>query len=139
MEHLYLHGFASGPTSRKAVEIKQALAARGVALDVPDLNLPSFEHLTLTAMVEEAERRLRGPSIVWGSSLGGYLAALLASQHPEKVSRLVLMAPAVEFPEAFPARSEDAKELWSRCKAVAVFHHAQRRDVRLYGDLLDDC
>ena len=37
------------------------------------------------------------PAILMGSSLGGYLAALYACQHPE-IERLILLAPAFQFP-----------------------------------------
>lgn len=139
MKHLYLHGFASGPSSRKAVAFAQLLQQHGIALDTPDLNLPSFEHLTLTAMVAEAEARLGDATVIVGSSLGGYLAALLASRHPARVARLVLMAPAVAFPEAFPERSREGFAVWQRGESVPVFHHALQRTLPLSGDLRDDC
>ena len=139
MKHLYLHGFASGPTSKKAQAVKAMLAAHGLGLDLPDLNLPSFSHLTLSAMVAEAEARLQDQTVIWGSSLGGYLAALLAHRNPQRVRQLVVMAPAVEFPEAFTARTQEAQERWFRGEGVPVFHHVHQREVTLFGDLLADC
>ncbi|MBS2028338.1 MAG: alpha/beta fold hydrolase [Deltaproteobacteria bacterium] len=139
MNHLYLHGFASGPSSRKAVAVREILQKHGIDLDVPDLNLPSFEHLTITAMVEEAERRLKPDSVVWGSSLGGYLATLLANRHPDKVKKLIVFAPAGEFPRAFPERGDSGKAAWARGGTVPVFHHARRQTLPLAGDLAADC
>src|SRR4051812_6428009 len=46
---LYLHGFASGPSSSKGVAIATHYASRGVAMDRLDLRIPSFEHLRLGA------------------------------------------------------------------------------------------
>jgi uncharacterized protein len=138
-QHLYLHGFASGPTSTKAVEIARALSRHGIDVDVPDLNLPSFEHLTLSAMVEEAERRLRPRTVVWGSSLGGYLAALLASRHPDMVARIVIMAPALDFPELYPVRVAQGRDAWARGETILVHHHAAGRELPLAGDMLLDC
>jgi len=139
MNHLYLHGFASGPSSRKAVAATEALQKHGIALDVPDLNLPNFEHITITAMLAEAELRLRPDSVVWGSSLGGYLATLLANRHPDKVKKVILFAPAVEFPRAFPERGDAGKAAWARGGTVPVFHHARQQTLPLAGDLAQDC
>lgn len=139
MNHLYLHGFASSPGSAKAVAVKAALQARGASMDVPDLNVPDFTRLTIAAMVAEAERHLKPPAVLWGSSLGGYLAALLASRQPEAVQKLVLMAPAVEFPVAYPARVAEARPVWARGGTVQVFHHAAKRELPLAGDLVHDC
>jgi pimeloyl-ACP methyl ester carboxylesterase len=139
MKHLYLHGFASGPGSRKAVAFAGLLQQHGISLDTPDLNLPSFAHLTLTAMVQEAEKRIADQTVLFGSSLGGYLAALLAQRHPQRVQRLVLLAPAVEFPEAFPLRSAAGLPIWKAGGTVPVHHHAERRALPFSGDLLGDC
>ena len=50
MNHLYLHGFASGPTSRKAVAVGQALAKLGTRLDAPDLNdIPAYAQIQASA------------------------------------------------------------------------------------------
>jgi pimeloyl-ACP methyl ester carboxylesterase len=139
MRHLYLHGFASGPASFKAVYIKERLAECGVELVIPDLNVPSFEHMTLTAMLEVAEKHLPERTVVWGSSLGGYLATYLAHSRPEKVERLVLLAPAFDFPVSFPIRTRGAEEAWGAGKSVPIYHHASKRDLPLAGDLQKDC
>ena len=138
--HLYLHGFASSPRSGKAVYLRERFAQRGIALDIPDLNLPDFEHLTLTAMLAEAERRLpERDATVWGSSLGGYLATLLAHRHPERVARLILLAPAFEFPSTFPLRTAEAEAAWARGESVPVFHHQAGAEVPFSGALWRDC
>ena len=48
---VYLHGFSSGPGGNKGRFARQWAEARGIAYHAPDLNLPSFETLTLTAQV----------------------------------------------------------------------------------------
>ena len=59
-------------------------AARGVTFECPDLNLPSFETLTVTRMIEQAceaiARAPDGPIALVGSSLGGFVALYAASR-----------------------------------------------------------
>ena len=94
---IYMHGFASGPSSRKATLFKTNLAAHGIAMEVPDLAENDFRNLTLTAQLRVLERTARGERVTLiGSSMGGYLAALYAETHPE-VEKLLLLAPAFNF------------------------------------------
>jgi hypothetical protein len=96
---LYLHGFASGPHSAKAVAFAEHYARRGIGLDRLDLRLPSFEHLRLSAMIAAVERAVGGPrdrAVVFGSSLGGLTAARVAERDP-RVTALVLLAPAFQL------------------------------------------
>src|ERR671930_2148805 len=81
---LYLHGFASGPSSAKGCALAERFAAIGVPFERADLTPgeDGFERSTPLTMLAEAEglaSRLR-PRAVIGSSLGGYLAALMASR-----------------------------------------------------------
>ena len=90
MRTLYLHGFASGPASKKATFFRRRIPS----LEIPDLSAGDFEHLSITRqMVVIDELAAGGPVALVGSSMGGYLAALYAAGHPE-VARLVLLAPA---------------------------------------------
>jgi pimeloyl-ACP methyl ester carboxylesterase len=98
---VYLHGFASGPGSRKAQVLRRRARARLWEIEVPDLAGANFEHLTLSGKLETVGRIARSEAVsLIGSSLGGYLAALYAARHPE-VARLVLMAPAFGFGRRF--------------------------------------
>ena len=72
---LYLHGFASGPSSGKARFFRHYLEARGAQIEIPDLAAGDFEHLTLTGQLAVIERAAnREPVALIGSSMGGYLA-----------------------------------------------------------------
>jgi uncharacterized protein len=93
---LYLHGFASGPRSTKAVAFAEHFAQRGIVLDCLDQRVPSLEHLRLSAMIAAVEQAIGGPTdraVVFGSSLGGLTAARVAERDP-RVTGLVLLAPA---------------------------------------------
>lgn len=93
MRYLYCHGFASGPSSSKAVKFAEHYAAKGIALDRLNLRVPSFEHLRLSAMIDVVRAAIDDSAVVFGSSLGGLTAARAAERDP-RVKALVLMAPA---------------------------------------------
>lgn len=99
----YLHGFASGPLSRKGQYLARAFEARGVKLELPDLNRPSFAQLSPSAALA-AVGELSGAD-TWsfiGSSLGGWLAARFAELHPERIERLVLLCPGFDLASRWP-------------------------------------
>jgi hypothetical protein len=139
MRHVYLHGFASSPLSRKAMYLADVLKRVGVEMFIPDLNVPNFEHVTLTAMVEEAEHHLDEPVVLWGSSLGAWVAATVAARNPDRVFKLMLLAPAFEFPRNFPPRVAELIPAWKRGETVPIFHHRFQKEVPLGPDLWRDC
>ena len=50
-EFIYLHGFASGPSSKKASAFKNKFQEVGVSLNIPDLEGGNFENMTLTSQI----------------------------------------------------------------------------------------
>jgi pimeloyl-ACP methyl ester carboxylesterase len=136
---IYLHGFASGPQSKKAQLFRERFAALGSQVDIPDLAEGDFENLTISGQLRVIERIAGGrPAILIGSSLGGYLAALYASLHPE-TARLVLLAPAFGFTRLWP-QSLGAKtmEEWKRTGSRPVFHYGEGRERRLNYKIVED-
>jgi len=135
----YLHGFASGPGSTKAQFFRAELAALGATLEIPDL-APDFTHMTLSAQLAMVEAILaRGPAVLLGSSLGGYLAALAASRSPGRVRALVLFAPAFGFAGRWEARvGPAAMARWRADGVLPVFHYGRGREEPLAIDFLDD-
>jgi pimeloyl-ACP methyl ester carboxylesterase len=125
--HLYLHGFASGPSSTKARALAARFAAAGVRLEVPDLTPgpEGFERSTPLTMLAVAEARLAAaapPHVLLGSSLGGYLSALAASRDPS-IERLVLMAPAFRLFARWTARLTPGElDRWRR-DGLEARHH----------------
>ncbi|HXS96871.1 MAG TPA: YqiA/YcfP family alpha/beta fold hydrolase [Candidatus Limnocylindrales bacterium] len=136
---VYLHGFASGPTSSKARFFKQRLEAAGIPVTVPDLAAGDFPHLTITGQLRVLQQAAgAGPVSLMGSSMGGYLAALYAARHPE-VERLVLMAPGFRFATRWPElQGAEAMEQWRRTGSMEVFHYAENRPMQLSTDIITD-
>jgi uncharacterized protein len=136
---LYLHGFASGPSSSKARYFRERLESAGIPVEIPDLAAADFEHLTLTGQLRVIERSAaRRPVSLAGSSMGGYLSALYAARHPE-VARVVLLAPAFDFARRWAEYlgPEQVGE-WRRSGTMDVFNYAENRNRKLSCQLLED-
>jgi len=136
---IYLHGFASSPSSGKARFFADRLRASGARVDIPALDAGDFEHLTISGQLRLIEQLAAGdPVSLIGSSMGGYLAAIYAAQHPE-TARVVLLAPAFCFAQRWQERmGAAAVKAWRASGAVQVYHYGDNRDHRLSPALLDD-
>jgi pimeloyl-ACP methyl ester carboxylesterase len=140
---LYLHGFASSPKSSKATFFGARFAERGVPFEAPDLNEPSFRTLTVSRMLEQVAERIgppaAGPITLIGSSLGGFTAVAAAERHPDRVDRLVLLAPALDFNgNRMRELGDRGLEDWRDTGELNVFHYAYGRvcpvGYELYAD-----
>jgi pimeloyl-ACP methyl ester carboxylesterase len=138
MALVYLHGFSSSPGGNKGTFARQWAEDRGIPFYAPDLNLPTFETLTLSAQVEAVEALLRSlpePSVLVGSSLGGFIATAVA-QRGGALRSMILLAPAIHF-----ARRRMTSPAWAAYRErgeLAVFHHGAGRLLRLGPELLRD-
>jgi len=136
---VYLHGFASSPQSSKAQFFRRRFAQFGVDVEIPRLDEDNFEGLTITGQLGVVERAVAGsPAILMGSSLGGYLAALYAARHPE-IEKLVLLAPAFQFPRRFRERySASELEQWRSKGSAPVYHYGYKREMALGYQIVED-
>jgi len=135
---VYLHGFASGPGSTKAQYVRARLAELGVDLAIPDL-APDFTHMTITSQLAIVEPLLGGDAVLMGSSLGGYLAALVAARNPTRVRGLVLLAPAFGFADRWEQRiGSEAYARWKRDGTMTVLHYGLDRELPLSFELITD-
>src|ERR1035438_2240020 len=120
---VYLHGFTSVPGGNKGSFTRRWAEERGVPFHAPDLNLPSFEALTLTAQVEAVEdllHGLSGPPVLIGSSLGGFIATAVAHRGMP-IRSMILLAPAIHF-----ARRRMTSPFWASYRELGemeVFHY----------------
>jgi uncharacterized protein len=137
MQVLYLHGFASGPSSSKAVAFADHFAARGVTVERLDLRRPSMEHLRLSAMIAHVHDTIAGPAVLIGSSLGGLTAARVAERDP-RVRALVLLAPAFQLAERWRTQLGAAWDAWRDTGWREVHDYAAKAPARVDFGFIED-
>ena len=130
--YIYLHGFASGPGSTKARELKARCASVGIDLLVPDLNQGDFTHLTISRQIDRVVDLLPSngsPVTLIGASLGGWTAAIIARDNPQ-VERLILLAPAFNFLNHWlPKLGADRLKSWQDIGYLSIYHHAVQKSI----------
>jgi pimeloyl-ACP methyl ester carboxylesterase len=145
MHVFYLHGFASSAQSKKATYFADRLQSFGVTLQCPDFNAPDFSSLTTTRMLEQVAQQIDGldnqPIVLIGSSLGAVVALLTAARMSDRVTQLVLLAPALSFPQdGSKVLGPERFAQWRRDGALDVFHFAyggmRRLNYAFYEDSL---
>lgn len=94
---VFLHGLESTSQGTKGVFFRRRY---------PDMMIEDYTGPLETRM-EAMESHLSGKDslLLVGSSYGGLMAALFACRHPERVKKLVLLAPALSLPEFDPWRA----------------------------------
>ncbi|MEM1343128.1 MAG: alpha/beta hydrolase [Pseudomonadota bacterium] len=111
---VFLGGFASDMTGTKALWLEDWARARGRAylrFDYSGHGASSerFEDGAISDWAADAEAALialtEGPQILVGSSMGGWIALLLAKRCPERVAGLVGIAAAPDFTERMAAEA----------------------------------
>lgn len=141
---IYLHGFASGPSSTKAKAFSAWAERHGVPLEVLDLRVPSFEGLLFSSMkarVIEAIDAAGGPrarAVLIGSSLGGLTACRVAEDDP-RVAAVFAMAPAFQLASRWEGRIGTAAwQAWQRDGFVEVDDWALRRKSRVHFRFVEE-
>lgn len=137
---IYLHGFASSPASRKAQFFAEKLSREGFTVETPDLAAGDFEHLTLSGQLQILEQLLEsGPATLFGSSMGGYLAALAAARYPNQIQKLVLLAPAFGFYDLWTQElGPERLAAWRKNGTIPIFHYGEGREAPLAFRLMED-
>lgn len=143
MQVFYLHGFASSARSSKAAFFAARLARTGIDLQTPDFNGPDFSTLTITRMIGQVcagiDRLADGPVALVGSSLGAFVAVQAALQRANRIQRMVLLAPALDFGgNRMRSLGEAGLEEWRRSDRLDVFHYGYGRVLPVRYALYDD-
>jgi pimeloyl-ACP methyl ester carboxylesterase len=141
---IYCHGFASSPGSTKANIFARRFEERGISVRIPDLNVPDFEHLTLTAMLKHVDEEVRacppGAIYLMGSSLGGVVALHFTDRYRDssgaRVEKLLLMAPAFDFAANRKRQlGESGLAHWSEIGWREVYHYGYKEPRRIHYGL----
>ena len=103
---LFLPGYASDMDGTKAVALDAFAEARGMAMLRFDYSGTgssegSFEEGTLAGWLGEAlhmlDTLIDGPAVLVGSSMGGWIALLMAKERPQRTAAVVGIAAAPDF------------------------------------------
>ncbi len=137
MQVLYLPGFASGPSSAKAVAYADHYAKRGIAVERLDLRKPSFEHLRLSAMIAHVREAVTGPAVLIGSSLGGLTAARVA-EVDDRIKALVLLAPAFRLANRWQQQLGPEWDEWQRTGWREVYDYTTGASARVDFGFIED-
>ena len=127
--------------------LAERFAAAGIRFLCPDFNQPAFSTLTVSRMLQQLETLIAslppGEIVLMGSSLGGFVAVEAAARqagearHP--ISRLILLAPAVELEwDRWSEVGPGGIERWRSTGAVEVFHYATDRPDSLEFGFYED-
>ena len=141
MNYIYLHGFLSGSGSNKGTFFRRKFAELDLTLHTPDLNDNDFEHLTISGQLDFIARYvapLEGDITLIGASLGAYLAALFAEDN-ERITRLVLLAPAFGFvTRNMKKLGPEFLDAWKARGHADFFHQSFNENRRLRYGIVED-
>jgi len=140
----YLHGFASGPGSKKGVALAAHYALQGVELQRLNLRVPSLAQLRFSTMLQVVQEAIGAPreraerAVLFGSSLGGLVAAHVAAADA-RVAALVLLAPAFELVPRWRARLGEAGwRAWQQSGWLPTLDHTTGEQAQVdFGFIAD--
>lgn len=146
-KYMYLHGFASSKGSSKGVLLNKFFseqAHQNAELQLPDLNIPSFEQLSVTEIVKHLKNEILSSTQQYrliGSSLGGLVAATLASELKEssKIESLILLCPALDASNRWKAKmTETDLNQWKTEGSRKFYHFGTKSEHQLHYGFFDD-
>ncbi len=139
---IYLHGFASSPGSHKATAFQKKFSTLNIPLIIPDLEGEDFQNITLTKQINIIEAIIEGSPetsfFLIGSSMGGYLATLVAQLRVE-ICGLYLMAPGFNFLKRWSDRlgySAEGHDCFE--ENISVYHYRYNEEKKLNKEIFRD-
>ena len=137
---MFCTGFKSDMTGGKAVALEAWCRAAGQAYTRFDYqghgrSSGTFEEGTIGVWLADAlavlDGATEGPQVVVGSSMGGWMASLLATARPERVAGLVCIASAVDFTEVL-MWNRFPDEIRHQIEAEGVWYRPSEYDPEPY-------
>lgn len=109
---------------------------------IPDLNLPSFEKMTLSSQLSIVEdllsNREKQSVVLFGSSMGGLISTILSLKY-DAIRSMILLAPGFGLERRWQALwGEGALERWRTDGYLEVHHYAYEKEMKLDVSFLDD-
>lgn len=133
-KYMYLHGLGSSSRSSKAAALHHYLLAKhNITLHVPDCNIPSFNQLSVNAIISTLKTEIQStPSHKYrllGSSLGGLCTALVTNQLSiQHIDSIILLCPAFNILDAITQwclkSSESGIDEWKSTNSHIFFNYA---------------
>jgi pimeloyl-ACP methyl ester carboxylesterase len=128
---VYVHGLGGSSTNWTDLAALLAPVAGGTAIDLPGFGYSEPEEgfdFTLQAHADVVVKHIEaigGPVHLFGNSMGGAIALLVAAQKPELVKTLTLISPAVPDRRLDPRRLSDPRMAFAYLPLVGARVRAQ--------------
>ncbi len=146
---VFLGGFASDMTGTKALFLDERCGQAGYAFLRFDYrghggSSDSFENGCIGDWFDDALKAFdtltKGPQVVVGSSMGGWIGLLLARARPERVKAFIGIAPAPDFTEdlILPRLTDEQKEELARTGKTYEAGEIREPRVPITQKLLDE-
>ncbi|MGE0252180.1 MAG: alpha/beta hydrolase [Dongiaceae bacterium] len=146
---LFLTGFRSDMTGGKATYLQEWAEAHNIQFTRFDYSghgqsEGKFEDGTISSWCNDAlavlEQIAAGPQILAGSSMGGWIALLLALKRKERVKALTLIAPAPDFTEdlLWPNLSTEQRQEIEKNGVIYLPNDYDERPYPITWQLIED-
>lgn len=140
MKFLYLHGFASSPSSTKANFFFKHLDELSQDIEVLDLNGANFTELKISLLIENIKSQYNTYEKITliGSSMGGLVALNLAESMPN-IQKVILLAPALKINTLWPKIvGEVGMQFWHDKGYLPIYHYGMKQEINLHYEFITD-
>ena len=146
---VFLSGLKSDMEGTKAIYLHKWALKKGISFLRFDYrghgnSSGSYEDTSLTDWLEDTKKIImnltKGPQILVGSSLGGWLSLLFAERYPENVSGIIGIAAAPDFTEQYKDENLDEEQKNEIEKTGKLSFHSEYFDesLTITKNLIDD-
>ena len=147
LQIIYLYGFASGPHSNKAQFFKRKFSTSAIPFDIYDYipDKTSFQNMKLSILTRNLDSYIKENHpkeeelILFGSSFGALISTLYTFLHPDRIRKLILMAPALGFSAQIMVKLHNTPLThWKEKGVIPVFHYRYDQEIPLAYSFYED-